>query len=398
MFPHRGFSLDSVRHMQTIDEIKKLIDALAVLNFNKFHWHLTDDQGWRFQSDRYPLLNTVSAVRPYSNFGRTHINEPYGRAYTKDEMKEIVRYCADRGIEVIPEFDVPGHTSALLCAYPQLSCSGENVKIKTHQGVFRDVLCLAKEEAFKVVTNIIDEFLEIFPGEYFHIGGDEAPADHWKKCPDCQKYMKELGITSYTEYQTHFMNRVIGYLESKGKHCIVWNEAAKGKNLDKRAIVQYWKESPTDTVRFLNDGGKAILSPFSYCYFDYDYNITPLNRTYSLKPHLPGLTEEGKRNIIGFEATMWTEYVRDNETLEKLLFPRIIALSRVAEGKSDKPYKDFLKEICEYEKRLSKVAFADERLWTRSRLAMPLGWLKFANKNYTKSFIKWLIKEEVAKK
>ena len=128
-----------------------------------------------------------------------------------------------------------------------------------------------------------------------------------------------------------------------------------------------------------------------------DYNITPLNRTYSLKPLLPGLTEEGKRNIIGFEATMWTEYVRDNETLEKLLFPRIIALSRVTEEKSDKPYKEFLKEICEYEKRLSKVAFADERLWTRSRLAMPLGWLKFANKNYTKSFIKWLIKEEVAK-
>lgn len=398
MFPHRGFSLDSVRHMQTIDEIKKLIDALAVLNFNKIHWHLTDDQGWRFQSDRYPLLNTASAVRPFSDFGKAYVNEPYGRVYTKDEMGEIVGYCADKGIEIIPEFDVPGHTSALLCAYPQFSCSGENVKIKTHQGVFRDVLCLAKEETFEMVTDIIDEFLEIFPGEYFHIGGDEAPADHWKSCPECQALMKDLHIADYAEYQTHFMNKVIDYLESRGKHAIVWNEAAKGKSLDKRAIVQYWKESPADTVRFLNSGGKAILSPFSYCYLDYDYSITPLNRTYSLKPDLPGLTEDGKRNIIGFEATMWTEYVCDDQKFEKLLFPRIIALSRVAEGKADKPYKEFLKDVREYEKQLSNVAFADEKLWTRSRTVMPFGWLKFAKEHYTTDFIVNSIKELFAKK
>lgn len=398
MYPHRGFSLDSVRHMQTIDEIKKLIDALAALNFNKFHWHLTDDQGWRFQSDRYPLLNTISAVRPYSDFGKTHVNEPYGRAYTKDEMREIVGYCADNGIEVIPEFDVPGHTSALLSAYPHLSCKGEDVKIKTYQGVFKDVLCLAKPEAFQMVTDIIDEFLEIFPGEYFHIGGDEAPADHWKDCPQCQALMKELDITEYAEYQTHFMNRVIDYLEGKGKHAIVWNEAAKGKSLDKRAIVQYWKESPRDTVRFLNEGGKAILSPFSYCYFDYDYNITPLNRVYSLKPDLPGLSDAGKKNIIGFEATMWTEYVSDNEKLEKLIFPRIIALSKVAEGKADKPYKEFLKEVGDYQKQFGSIAFADEKLWTKPRLAMPLGWLKFAREHYTADFVLNAIKELLPKK
>ncbi len=397
MFPHRGFSLDSVRHMQTIDEIKKLIDSLAVLNFNKFHWHLTDDQGWRFHSNRYPLLNTISAVRPYSDFGKNCVDEPYGRVYTKDEMTEIVRYCADKGIEVIPEFDIPGHTSALLSAYPMLSCEGKDVKIKTYQGVFKDVLCLAKSEGFEMVTDIIDEFLEIFPGEYFHIGGDEAPANHWKECPRCQLLMKELGITDYAHYQTHFMNKVIDYLESKGRHAIVWNEATKGKNLDKRAIVQYWKESPKDTVRFLNDGGKAILSPFSYCYFDYDYSITPLNRTYSLKPDLPGLTEEGKRNIIGFEATMWTEYVRDNETLEKLLFPRIIAVSKIAAGESNKPYKEFLQEVREYQKQMNTLSFADENAWTKSRFAMPLGWLKFAKDHYTKDFIKWFIKEEFAK-
>ena len=146
MYPYRGFSLDSVRHMQSIDEIKKLIDAAALLKFNKFHWHLTDDQGWRFQSERYPELNTIAAVRPYSDFGRIYENEPYGRVYTKNEMRDIVSYCAEKGIDVIPEFDMPGHMSALLHAHPHLSCTGEDVKIKTHQGIFRDVLCLAKEE------------------------------------------------------------------------------------------------------------------------------------------------------------------------------------------------------------------------------------------------------------
>ncbi len=397
MFPHRGFSLDSVRHMQSIDEIKKLIDAAALLKFNKFHWHLTDDQGWRFQCDCYPLLNTISAIRPYSDFGKAYVNEPYGRVYTKDEMREIVRYCAERGIDVIPEFDMPGHMSALLHAYPHLSCTGEDVKIKTHQGIFRDVLCLAKEECFQVVTRIIDEFLEVFPGEYIHIGGDETPSAQWKKCPNCQRLMKELGITDYAEYQNVFMNEVINYLESKNRHAIVWNEAARGKNLDKRAVIQYWKESPKETVRFLNEGGKAILSPFSYCYLDYDYSITPLNRTYSLKPDLPGLTPEGKKNIIGIEAEMWTEYVRDDTRLENLLFPRVIAVSKVALCENNKPYDEFVKEVKEYKKQLPHIAFCDEKLWKRPQLLTPLGWLKFAKNHYTPKFIKWLITEEIAK-
>lgn len=397
MYPYRGFSLDSVRHMQSIDEIKKLIDTAALLKFNKFHWHLTDDQGWRFQSERYPELNTIAAVRPYSDFGKIYENEPYGRVYTKNEMRDIVSYCAEKGIDVIPEFDMPGHMSALLHAYPHLSCTGEDVKIKTHQGIFRDVLCLAKEECFQVVTRIIDEFLEVFPGEYIHIGGDEAPSAQWKKCPDCQKLMKESGITDYAEYQNVFMNKVINYLESKNRHAIVWNEAARGKNLDKRAVIQYWKEEPKNTVRFLNEGGKAILSPFSYCYLDYDYSITPLNRTYSLKPDLPDLTPEGKKNIMGVEAEMWTEFVRDDTRLENLLFPRIIAVSKVALCENNKPYDEFVKEVKEYKKQLPHIAFCDEKLWKRPQLLTPLGWLKFAKNHYTPKFIKWLITEEIAK-
>ncbi len=388
MFEYRGFMLDSVRHMQSIDEIKRLIDTLSVLKFNKFHWHLTDDQGWRFECESFPELNTVAAVRPYSDFGKTRIDEPYGRVYTKDEMREIVDYCAERGLDVIPEFDIPGHTSALLSAMPSLSCMGKEVKIKTHQGIFKDVLCLAKKEAYDVVTRIIDEILEVFPSKYIHIGGDETPADHWKSCPDCQRYMKEHGIESYAEYQNCFMNRIIDYIESKNRHCIVWNEAAKGKNLDKRAVIQYWKESPEASVRFINEGGKAILSPFSYCYLDYDYNITPLNRVYSLKADLPGLTEEGKKNIIGVEATLWTEYIEDNSRLEELVFPRIFAVSRIALGENGKPYKEFVSDVRNLKMQFNGISFCDEKMWTKPRISMAFGWLKFVKDRYTVKYIK----------
>ena len=391
MFEYRGFMLDSVRHMQSIEEIKKLIDTLPLLKINKFHWHLTDDQGWRFESERFPQLNTIAATRPYSDFGKTYVNEPHGRVYTKDEIKEIVAYCAQKGIDVIPEFDIPGHTSALLSAMPHLSCTGEDVKIKTRQGIFKDVLCLAKEETYNTVIQIIDEFLEIFPGEYFHIGGDETPSKHWEKCPDCQRLMKELGIKDYSEYQNCFMNRIVDYLESKGRHCIVWNDSAKGGNLDKRAIIQYWKEKPKPTIRFLNEGGKAILSPFSYCYFDYDYNITPLNRIYSYKADLNGLTEEGKKNIIGVEGTVWTEYISENQHLEEYAFPRLIALSRVALGENDKPYKEFVKDVRDIRKQLDNIAFSDEKAWKRPRVAYVYGWLKYTKEKVSLNFLKELM-------
>ena len=387
MKEYRGFRLDSVRHFQSTDEIKKLIDAIALLGFNKFHWHLTDDQGWRFASDRFPRLN-AAAVRPYSDFGKALIREPYGRLYSKDEMRDIVSYCSGKGIEVIPEIEMPGHTGALLSAFPSLSCGGKKVRIKTHQGVFRDVLCIAREETFETVTALIDEFLEIFPGEFFHIGGDETPPDHWKSCPDCQRKMRELGLEDYSAYQNIFMNRVIDYLAGKGRRAIVWNDSVKGGNLDKRAIIQYWKERDRASVDFINSGGRAILSPFSYCYLDYDYSITPLNRVYSLKPSLRGLTDEGKKNILGLEAPIWTEYIDNDEKLERLLFPRIIAVSKAALGENDGPYEEFLREIKEMRGRLGGYVFEDERRWTKTRLSYAAGWLRFVRDNYTAGYIR----------
>ena len=200
--------------------------------------------------------------------------------------------------------------------------------------------------------------------------------------------MRESGAKTYSEYQNIFMNKVIDYLEDKGRHAIVWNEAAKGKNLDKRAIVQYWKEDPKPTVRFLNEGGRAILSPFSYYYLDYDYSITPLNRVYSLKASLPGLTVAGKKNFIGLESPIWTEYIDNNQRLEELLFPRIIAVSQIALGKMSLPYSLFLSYVKAMREELKGIAFAPEKEWTKTRLSMPVGWLRFAKDHYTLDFIK----------
>lgn len=393
-FSYRGFMIDAARHYQTIEELKAIIDAMALLGFNQFHWHLSDDQGWRFECNAFPLLNTVAAVRPYSDFGKTVDNTPYGRVYTKAEMAEIVRYCAAKGINVIPEIDMPGHTSALLSAYPSLACgSPKTVPIKTHQGIFKDVLCPANDAVYETIYTILDEVCALFPSEYIHIGGDETPSDHWRKCPACQALMAREDLTDYHEYQNLFMNRIIDYLERKGRHAMVWNDAAKGKNLDRRAVLQYWKENDKASIDFINRGGHAILSPFSYYYLDYDYDITPLNRVYAFDPMLKGLSENGKSHILGVEAPIWTEYIDNAETMQRLLFPRAIAVAYTANGKGDMPYWEFLSECTKEitQLRALGITLEDTAQWTKSRTAMPQGWLRFVRKHYSVDYIKSLM-------
>ena len=385
-FPYRGFMIDSARHMQSIDEIKKIIDVMSLLKFNVFHWHLTEDQGWRFESVNYPELNTKAAVRPFSDFGKTINNKPYGRVYTKEEMKDIVAYCAERFIDVVPEFDMPGHVSSLLSVFPELSCKGEKVEIKTHQGIYSDILCPAKDETYEVVEKILDEFCEIFPYEYFHIGGDEAPSKQWEDCPQCKFIKSSCNLSSWAEYQNYYMNTIIDYLDKKGKKTIVWNDAAKGSNLDKRAILQFWKETYTKpSTDFANGGGKMILSPFTYYYMDYDYQITPMNRTLTFNPKISGLTDEGYENVIGLEAPIWTEYIWENEKLEKLLFPRIIAVAQTAWSEKKFDYDSFVNEM-EFAAKLIKnkdVVFENEKEWAHSKFSTPIGWLRFVHEHYT---------------
>ena len=389
-----GFMIDSARHMQTTDELKTVIDAMAMLGYNQFHWHLTDDQGWRFESKAFPLLNTVAAVRPYSDFGKTYSAEPYGRVYTAEEMKDIVAYCADRGINVIPEIDMPGHTSALLSAYPSLACGQPAaVAIKTHQGIFKDVLCLSQETVYSTAFTLLDEVCAIFPSEYIHIGGDETPAAQWRQCPDCRALMQSQCLTDFHAYQNIFTNRLVDYLERKGRHAIVWNDAAKGGNLDKRAVIQYWKENDKASIDFINSGGKAILSPFTYYYFDYDYSITPLNRVYAFQPYLKGLTDAGRQNLLGLEAPIWTEYIEDAATMQRLLFPRAVAVAYTAAGRGTMRYADFLTESTKEVTALREAGIMLEPTmnWHKSRLAMPKGWLRFVGEHYSFDYIRSLL-------
>ncbi|MCR5782563.1 MAG: beta-N-acetylhexosaminidase [Clostridia bacterium] len=386
-FPWRGFMIDSARHMQTVDELKKIIDVMSLLKFNIFHWHLTDDQGWRFESAAYPELNTKAAVRPFSDFGDTINNKPYGRVYTKEEMRDIVSYCKERYIDVVPEFDMPGHTSALLSVFPELSCKNDSVEIKTHQGIFGDILCPSKEKTYEVLENIIDEFCDIFPYDIYHIGGDEAPHKQWKNCPVCKAAKDAGGYSGWSEYQNSFMNRMIDYLDKKGKKAIVWNDAVKGKNLDRRAILQYWMEAyRKPSADFANGGGKMILSPFGSYYMDYDYRITPFRKTIAFDPaKLKGLTETGYENVIGVETPIWTEYIRENKKLERFLFPRVIAVAQTAWSEKRFDYDGFIDET-EYITKIIKdkgIIFEDEREWGRPKYSTAFGWIRMGKQIFS---------------
>ena len=388
-FTYRSFMIDSARHFVEVDEIKKLVDAMAKLKFNIFHWHLTDDQGWRIESEHYPELNKA-AVRAYSNFGKTRVEEPYGRVYTKDEIRDIVAYCKERFIDVVPEFDIPGHTSSLISAYPQVGCFNEKTEVKTRQGIYENTVCPAKEEAVEIVEGILDEMTELFPFGIYHIGGDEVKSEHWSKCPDCQKKMKELGITSFNDYENIFLNRICAYLKERGKRCIVWNDALKGSGLSDETIVQYWWEQDKNrTADFANGGGSVILSPFSYYYMDYDYDITSLRRTVSYNPTFKTLTEEGKTNILGVEAPVWTEFIDNPKRMEELLFPRIIAVACTAWQQEKFTYSKFLDASEDIIKKLRAqgYSFRDEKHWGYTRAMTPAGWARFVNTNYSADYI-----------
>lgn len=393
-YEYRGFMIDCARHYFSIDEIKKIIDSMALLKFNKFHWHLTDDQGWRIDSKKYPQLNEKAAIRPYSNFGKRVDNEPYGIVYTAQEMRDIVKFCKERYIDVIPEFDTPGHTSALLSAFSELSCNSENVEIKTRQGIYKDVICPASDKVFEIVFNILDEMCDIFPYDTFHIGGDEAPSKHWESCPKCQALMKENNITDYADYQCYYMNKIIDYLKTKGKKCIAWNDAVKGNGLNKNCTIQYWKEHDRNSINYVNNGGKMVLSPFSYYYMDYDYDITSMKHTYSFSPNLKGLNNNGASNIIGLEAPIWTEYIDNNKRLEEMLFPRVFAVSEAAWGKNSKSYNEFLNNIDNAEKLVKEkgISFMDKNKWSLPHATLVKGWLRFVFNNYSIDYIKSCLK------
>ena len=261
-FSYRAFMIDSSRHMQTVGEIKKFIEAAAFFKFNVFHWHLTDDQGWRIESEKYPELNRVGSYRNGHGFSSRN-KAVYGGYYTKDEIRDVVEFCRERHIDVIPEIDMPGHMVAAIASYPELSCSGKATEVAKQAGIHKNILCAGKEEVFKFCFDIIDEVSELFPYKYFHIGGDEAPKVRWDNCPHCLERIREEGLKDSEELQGYFVNRIIAHLRKLGKKPVVWNESLKSGMLEKDAVVCDWMDRDHLCEPWANDGGKIIIEDFS---------------------------------------------------------------------------------------------------------------------------------------
>lgn len=368
-FRYRGFMLDTVRHIFSIEDTKKLIDAAASVKMNVMHWHLTDDQGFRIYSSRRPEATLKGSVRKSSDFGRLKESGEYGGYFTAEEMKEIVDYCAERYITVIPEIEVPGHSSALLHAYPELSCRKEPVEIKTSQGIYEDILCAGKDETFEVIFDILSDILEIFPSEYIHIGGDEAPKKRWQECPDCQKRMQKEGLKDEETLQGWFTNKIVEFLKSKGRKAIVWNESLRSGVTDRSVTVQMWMDKKKLSVDYANEGGVMINSDFFHYYCDYPYGMTPLIKTYNYNPVHRKIKD--KSTVAGVEAPIWTEYINNFEHLCYMFFPRVTAVAETGwTEEENKNAADFQRRFRIYAEILKEIGItpAQPEEWNPSAI------------------------------
>lgn len=392
-YKYRGFMIDSCRHFFSVDELKKMINAASYFKFNKFHFHLSDDQGFRVELKSYPQITRVGSVRYGSHFGKSHNDdEIYSGYYTKSELCEIVEFCHERHIEVIPEFDVPGHTSAVLSAMPELSCTGEQIKPQTTAGVFQDVLCVGNEETYKMVCAVLDELCEIFPSEYIHIGGDEVPKAHWNECEKCKAKKDELGLKTMEELQGAFTQEIAGYLKKKGRKAICWNEAIRGGNVENDNItVAWWMDKTDASLKWANSGAPVIMETFSPYYVDYPHGMHSLRDIYVHNPkNTRGMSELGKNSIIGIESPIWTEFVTDFSEMAQMCFPRWLAVSENAWNSYDKKdFPKFLKTVVFFCEVLGEMGIvpAPEEEWNilpHTRLSQTLS---FATKNISKKTI-----------
>lgn len=328
----RGMHLDVGRHMFSVEFIKKYIDMLAMHKMNVFHWHLTEDQGWRIEIRKYPRLTEIGSVRKNAD-GTT-----YGGFYTQDQIKEVVAYAASRFVDVMPEIEMPGHSVAALAAYPELSCTGGPFEVRTAWGVSDDVYCAGKEVTFEFVQDVLSEVIALFPFRYLHIGGDECPKERWAKCPDCQKRMKTEGLKDEMQLQSYFIQRTEKFLISKNRNLVGWDEILEG-GLAPEATVMSWR-GVAGGIEAARMGHDVIMSPNSHCYFDHYQGdpksepkawggFLPLEKVYSYEPAPEDLTVEEAKHVLGAQANVWTEYIPTEQQVEYMALPRMSALAEV---------------------------------------------------------------------
>ncbi|MGB0882216.1 MAG: family 20 glycosylhydrolase [Vicingaceae bacterium] len=320
-FKHRGLLLDCSRHFFEKEVVKKYIDLLAFYKMNVLHWHLTEDQGWRIAIDKYPKLTEIGAWRTELDGSK------YGGFYSKADIREIVAYAQERHVTIIPEIELPGHSQAAIAAYPHLSCTGKQVDVANDWGVFKEIYCAGNDSVFIFLEDVLTEVMELFPSEYIHIGGDEAPKFRWEHCSKCQKRIKDNKLKDEHGLQSYFISRIEKFLNKNGRQLIGWDEILEG-GLSPNATVQSWR-GMEGGITAANSGHDAIMSPTSHAYFDYDLKAIDLEKVYNFDPIPEELAAEKHHFIIGGECNMWTEHVPDEANLDSKVFPRLLAMSEV---------------------------------------------------------------------
>jgi hexosaminidase len=363
---YRGALLDVGRHFFSVEEVKTFIDMMAMHKLNCFHWHLTEDQGWRIEIKKYPLLTEIGSVRENSQvIGTHHVHNvgysgtPYGPYfYTQDQIRDVVKYAEENFVTVVPEIDLPGHSRAALAAYPHLGCKGKDYTVGVKWGVQDEVMCVGKESTFEFIEGVMEEVLELFPSEYIHIGGDECRRKHWEECPACQAKMRAEGFSREAQLQTYCNYRVETYLKKHGRKMIGWDEVLDG-GVSESTVVMSWT-GVDGGIQAAKAGNDVIMTPHQYCYLnvpnspDRDHEpphgtrhperrgCITLDKAYGYNPY-EGLDQEQRKHIIGIQASLWTEHIRLFDHAMYMMNPRMGAISEIGWYNSGKDFQRYLK-------------------------------------------------------